>query len=325
MTSDAAPVSWSYEGPTFEPRYWYSMYGMHVHSDFALPFPAVPQPTDIVPAWQFRLGNPGWSPLSSEGPPDAQMLCCCGPTRASLTVHRSDRGTLLQIPPYGRFCISPDGRRVDVWPELGIDEDGLGSVLAASVSVIVLQTLGYPTLHAMAFAFDEGAIAILSPDDQAFCVRHTALEQGGRLMTEEALTLLPRVGGIYAAPSAPLRNFRVSGGRCRTGRPQAVHSHGGCTEEETPRLAEATAPLRAVYVIGETDAAFGSECSAPRSMSPRDAVLALLQATSGRELMTPRDSARALQLYARLVSDVPVKLVDDPTAVDYRSAACSAS
>jgi len=301
------------------------MYGMHVSSEFVLPFPAIPTPPDIVPAWQFRLGNPSWNPQLPDDPPDAEIVCCCGPTRASVMLHRSAEGTLIQIPPYGRFRIAPDGRRVDVWPDRDVDEHSIGSVLAASVSVIVLQTLGYPTLNAMAFAFRGHAVAILSPRDQSASVRQTALEQGGVLLAEEALALLPRASGIYAAPGVPLRNFRVSRGQCRSGRPEQIGPPPACAKGSLLPLAESAAPLRAIYVVGQSDAT--ADCGSKlRPLPSRDAVFALLRSTSGRELMAPRDLARSLQLYARLVANVPVRVVADAGAIDYCSAAaCSAS
>jgi len=309
------------------PSYWYDMYGAHVWSELPLPFAPASAPTDTVPTWEFHHAE-AWLPLPRPaGEPDVQLACCEIHRKPVVQLFRRPEGTIVHLPTNGTYRISPDARRVDVFPEEGVTERQIGFALSGAISVVVLHQLGYPTLHASAVVTDKGAVAFIGNSGQgksSICA--SLLAAGQHFLTDDGLPLWPRPDGIYGAPSLPFMKLWVDSARCTLGLEELPSISVDFDKKlldvdgRYPRVAD-PARLRALYLVDRYDpeARGTTECSV-RRLLPRDAMVALLQNTSGKFLMSSLESARALRLYGRLVNQAPVKVLSFPSGYDYQTA-----
>jgi hypothetical protein len=318
---------WAYDRPRVEPKYWYAMYGAHVRSDVPLPFAPVSSPPDVVPAWEFRLADPSMSTLTPDEPPDAQIVCCDLHRTPTVTVHHRREGAIVSFPRYGTFRIAPDGRRVDLLLRPDADERSVGLVLAGGVSVMAMHQLGYPTLHASAVVSDWGALAFVGHPGQgksSLCA--SLLARGARLLADDALPLWSRPDGIYGAPSMPLMKLWPDAAECTLGLsalPNMVETLQKklVDVEGSYPFADSPARLRALYLVDRYEPiGMASATCTIRPLAPREAVLALLLRTSARVLLSPLAEARALQIYARLVKQIPVSVLSYPSGFEHQEA-----
>jgi hypothetical protein len=324
MRTQPIEVLDSGEGP-----FWYAMYGLRVRSDQRVPL-ARPTSVDGEPAaWAVSHAGPGQPVPQPDEPLVAEVRChpqCQGPV--FVRVHAGRSGAWLWDRSIATFHVSPDARRVLVYPHPGVDERLLGLALAGQVSVFVLHKLGYPTLHASAVVAAHGAVGFLGAKGQG---KSTAaanfLQHGATLLTDDALPLWLLDDGVYGAPGLPHMKLW----------PETVE-HALNLPSDLPSLlpsydkrlfvvhghypfADRPAPLRALYVLKAYDpVSVGRTEITIHQLSKRDALGVLVAQTSWLRLLAQTEAAGLLRSYAGVVAQVPVRLLSFPGGFEHQEA-----
>jgi hypothetical protein len=314
----------AYSTPPGGPPYHYSLYGMHVWSDIRLP--VAPIDEGNTPDWVFRRAGPERRAPEPDGPMVAELGSDRGETVT--TVHRGPGGSWIRDRWTGTFHISPDARRVDVFPNATVDDETLAHALTTAISIFVMHQLGHLTLHASAVDTCHGAVAFLGPVGQGKSTMAASfLRRGAVLLTDDALPVRLLEDGVYGMPSVPLMKVW----------PKTAEAVLALTDE-LPNLlpnyakkllrlegryafAQAKTRLQTLYVLDRYDpAASGRTDIGVRVLSNQEAVGVFLAHTSWRNLLPPSDLARVLPIYARLATQMPVSLLSFPHGFEHADA-----
>jgi hypothetical protein len=304
----------------------YSLYGLRVRSDLRLPIAPLRGVARGTPDLVFRRGVAERRTWMPNGPVVAELR---GQDRTVYAVlSRDASGAWIQNFAVGRFHIATDARRVDVYPEVGVDERLLAFVLAGEVSVFVLQRLGYPSLHASAVVTGQGAVAFLGPKGQGKSTMAACfLRHGAALLTDDVLPLQSRDDGVYGTPSLPMMKVWPATVECTLELvdqlPNLIANYDKklLVLDERHRFAQAPARLRAVYVLRRYDpTAAGRTDVFIQRLSGREALTALLAQTSFGPFLQPAEAARLLPLYARLQAQAPMRVLSVPNGFEYQAA-----
>lgn len=307
-------------------HHWYSLYGLRVQSDVALPA-AVPlaEAQHSTPDVVFRRVDSGVPPAPA-GPPVASIECLVHGTE--MIEYRGPDGTWIWLQSIGTFHVTPDLREVECYPLDGVEELTLALALTGPLVLFVRHQLGYPSLHASAIATERGAVAFLGRRGRGKSTMAASFVRcGSALLTDDALPLLVRPDGIYGVPGPPFM---------KVWNETARHTLG--VSDELPNLAEtvdkkllalqgryetATSPLplHRIYVLDryEPEATAGTDTSV-RSLSAREGLFVLLAYTSLRDYLLPPDDAAVLPLFALLSSRVGVRVLSYPSGFAHQDA-----
>ena len=300
----------------------YSLYGLRIASDVSLLIapssPARGRPADLT----FRLVKLGAVPAVGLGAAVAALRCEHG--AVMVQKHVGPDGTWLVMPHQASFHIRAGGSLVDVYPDPGLDQRLLGLLLVGQVSIVALQALGYPCLHAGAVATERGGIAFLGSKGQGKSTMTAAfLRRGATLLTDDALPLRVVEDAICGAPGVPfMKVWRETAERALE-IPEELPNLLADLEKKlldiAGRFGFADAPvrLRAIYVLERVDA--GASCTIS-PLSGREALAALLTHTSYGTLLRPAEAARLLPLYARMAAQASVRVLRYPTGFEYQDA-----
>jgi hypothetical protein len=227
----------------------------------------------------------------------------------------------------GAFHVSVERRVVRVFLEPGADEHDVGIVLLGPIAAFLFCQLGYPTLHASAVVMDRGAVAFLGPTGKGKSTLAAAfLRRGAALLTDDILPLCVEPDGVYGLPGPPLMKLW---------QPTAEHTLG-LPAEGLPNvtssidkkllvingqypLAQAPAPLRALYVLNRREPSSGAtDQIQSQFISKREAMAVLLAQISYTAFPTPAETASFLPLFVRLASQVPIRVLSYPSRFDWQ-------
>ena len=317
--------------------FWYTLFGMRVLSDIRLPVTAEAPPADARPDLTFRLAGPDTPAPEPDGALVAVSRCDHG--RVSTIVHCGPGGSWLWnqgigpcdrlSPGLGTCHVSPNAFEVTVYPAPSADVNQIGLVLAGQIAIYVLHRRGTPSLHASAVVTPSGAAAFMGPHGQGkSTIAACLLQRGATLLTDDALPLRTAPDGVHGLPGPRLMKLW----------PQSVSGALGLEQAELPSLtaeidkkllavdarfafARRPAPLRALYVLDRYDPATAeSEAITIRRLSGREGIATLLEHTSHSTFLQPAEAAALLPLYARLVTQAPVRVLRYPAGFAYQDA-----
>jgi hypothetical protein len=303
------------------------MYGLKVRSEVRLPLPQAPEgtaSTDLT----IELADEAYRVPSSD--PHAEA-CCDGACHAGAAFSRMWRqpdGAWIWHDAVGMVHVSADARRMRVYRGENCDPGALCMELLGPAAGLVLHQLGYPCLHASAVVTPRGVVAFVGwPGDGKSTMVAMHLAHGARLLGDDVLPLDPRDGGVFVRPGLPLVKLWPASVRgalsIHDDLPHVTAQHDkrlleindAAITDNTPR------PLSAVYVLNRYDALqSGTTAIASRLLPPRVALSALLTHTYRREYLQPHEIAQLLPVYARLVSSVPVHVLEYPSGFEYQAA-----
>jgi hypothetical protein len=244
-----------------------------------IPLPELEAATTGEPDWRFRLLPQGeTAPAISEWfhhweLPDGQRW---------LSLAKLEAGYLLRFPSLADFVVS-DGSNVSCYPQPGVPLDTLRHLFLDQVTPVLLSARGEIVLHASAVAGPGGVIAFFGKAGQgkstlaASFVRH-----GFSLLTDDCLLLRERPGGLVGVSSYPgLRLWPDSAGALfDVGRALPRVSHYSSKKRLTlgnRSLRNGAAPLARAYLLAAPDSASKKNGITITSLSPRDALMQLIQ------------------------------------------------
>lgn len=319
----AAPVESLSKSPHF-----YKIYGLRVKSNIRIPgFPsgACTRNPDVLvdltrcgsviqakpEDWQSWFVN---KTGGDEGSPVVEVLRS-----------RVSGNVLFRYDDRTEFEIRQDGRQIiGHWPRSRSLSD-IAFYLAGPILGLVLRLRGAVCLHGCSMVAEGGAIAIVGPAGSGKSTTAAALAlRGFPLLSENNLALSEGESRFHVCPGYPRVNLWPDSVRFLFGSEEALprvsppwdkrrleaNKHG-CRFQDEP------APLRAIYLFGNrTD-----QDAAPfvESLSPGDAVVALVSNTYMNYLPEISWRRRELIVLGRLAASVPVRRISphvDPSRLD---------
>lgn len=308
----------------------YFMFGLLIRSDVRLPLAPVETGADErIADLIFKRMEPGATRPEPEGNLLREVRCDCTDHAGGVAcwVYRGTEGMQLWIDSIGMFHISPDSRSVTVYPQDGADDYTLGLVLSSQVSIMILQQLGYPSLHASAVVIGDRAVGFLGPKGQGKSTMIASfLHRGSTLLTDDILPVKLGHDAVCGMPSLPIMKLW---GRSVEGSLQLLDEFPNLmrnidkkllTLNGRYRFAETPVPLRALYVLQRYDSRAGESDIEFRTLSQREALAYLLAQTSQGTFMPPARAAGVLPLYARLVEQAPVRVLHYPNGFEHQQA-----
>lgn len=296
----------------------YTMYGVQVESDIRLPLPPVLEPQAAPPAWVFRRAGPRPSFPPADRTPSASSYCSHG----TINCARYDQpdGVWIWNRSIATFHIWPDARRVDIHPEADLDEQLLGFVLVGQISVLVLERLGRPSLHGSAIIADQGAVVFLGPKGRGKSTMAASfLRHGAALLTDDVLPLRVQADGVYGEPGLSIMKVWRETAECTLALEDELPNMMATFDKKVLALegrfpmARTAARVRGIYFLERVETPDGAPLDSRfQTLTGQEGLTTLLAHTAYGELLPPVQAARLLPLYARLASQVPVKLLRYP-------------
>lgn len=298
----------------------YRVLGGVLRSD--LDFPELPADTLGRPATWTLTTCAGSAPHSTFERLGADPVRSAG----EVTLDRGPAQYRLTYPDTGVYDITDEGSRIDWYPpaerpydpERFLDAariDVLGRVLA-----VAMHAGGTESLHGSAVALADGrAVAFVAPKFHGKSTLASALvAQGARLLTDDTLPV-EQGDPPHARPGVhTVRMWEDSAGRLSErlpglepgpwGKLQASHLPG-------ERLAEASLPLAAIYVLAPVRAD-GGAAPAREQLAPVVAAVSLVAHAKLGPLLGRDEAARLLAWAVRLAGCVPVFRLLVPRSYD---------
>ncbi|MGH2457752.1 MAG: hypothetical protein ACRDIY_02665 [Chloroflexota bacterium] len=303
----------------------YDLYGMLVRGDIPLPLAPLANPPVTPPAWTFHGVEPGQPAPAPDGPEVAQLRCQHHGNIIAVR-HQGPGGSWIRNPWIATFHLAPDGRWVDVYPEPLADEQTIALTLLGEVSIFVLQTLGYPSLHASAVVTPRGAVVFIGvPGQGKSTMAATFLQRGATLLADDNLPLRLLDGRVHGGPSVPIMKVWRETVECSLEISGELPSVATSVDKKLLTVSEqykfSSEPVRldAIYLLNRYDpTATGRTDVTFSALSGREAIATLLAHTAYGTLARPAETARFLPLYARLVAQAPVRVLAYPNGFGHQ-------
>lgn len=327
---DPVRLTPSAEAAVDEAAHWYDLYGMLVRSNVQLPLPSLANAPGMTPAWTFHRAEPGQRAPEPDGPEVAQLRCQHHGNVIAVR-HHGPGGSWIWNPWIATFHLASDGRRVDVYPDPRADEQTIALTLLGEVSIFVLQTLGFPSLHASAVVTPRGAVAFVGQPGQGKSTMAAAfLQRGATLLTDDNLPLRLLDGRVHGGPSVPIMKVWRETVECAleiSGELPSVMTSVDkklLTVGDRYRFADEPSRLDAIYLLHRYEPSVTGRADVTVSpLSGREVISILLAQTAYGTLLRPAEIAHFLPLYARLVAQAPVRVLTYPDGFEYQDSVCA--
>jgi hypothetical protein len=216
-----------------------------------------------------------------------------------------------------QFAVTEGGSVVTAsWPETSTLEDTatyLGPVLG-----FVLRLRGVTCLHAGAVGIGGGAIALVGRAGAGKSTTvATLVRRGLPALTDDLLALAEEPGRFLAQPGPPRLLLWPESAEALWGDPEALprivpsweKRHLDLRESDHTFCSQPT-PLRAIYLLGDRQPAM--EVPRVESISGTAALVRLVANTYANYLLDSQMRAAEFAVLARLVRDVPIRLITAP-------------
>ena len=274
----------------------------------------------FLPEWIDTANGTGREIWSAGGDPDHES------DAVSVRAAGNDRFLLLAYGDGTRFVVSRSGD--EIWCAW-LSNSTLATAatyLLGPVIGLVLRLRDITCLHASVVAIGDHAIAIVGPAGLGKSTTAAAFAlRGYRVLADDIAAIGSADAGWHVHPAVPSIRLWEDSVELLLGDASALPrmAPGWDKRQLDLRevgggfLADAAAPLAAIYILAEHDATGGT--ALPRRLSPRDALMALVSNTYANVLLDGAMRAAEFVALSRLVSEVPVWQIDaahDAAALD---------
>lgn len=263
--------------------------------------------TGFLPEWIDTTHGVGREIWSAGGDPDHES------DAVSVRAAGDDRFLLLAYGDGTRFVVSRSGNETwCAWPS-GSTLATVATYLLGPVIGLVLRLRGVTCLHASVVAIGDHAIAIVGPAGLGKSTTAAAFAlRGYRVLADDIAAIGSAGGDWHVHPAVPSIRLWEDSVELLLGDASALPRMAPGWDKRRLDLRgvgggflpDAAAPLAAIYVLAEHDAAGGA--ALPRQLPPRDALMALVANTYANVLLDGAMRAAEFVALSRLVSEVPV-------------------
>lgn len=199
----------------------------------------------------------------------------------------------------GRFSFTPPHRTITVHRIRGVPDAILSDTFQRQVQPIVLQALGFQTLHASAAVIGD-AVAVFAghPHSGKSTLAHAMGRRGYPQFADDAVVIDARSDDVVAHAMAFSPRLRDAS---RTHFESATETGSAGT---TAMSAGAARRLAAVILLTQTTAA--DVMSSPRLLRPAEGLRLMLAHANGFDAVDLAERRRTLADYLRLAQTVPI-------------------
>ena len=288
----------------------YHLYGVRLHSAWALPYSKTIQPfvADVAltrrPAAYFvpardeagRLPQP-WAPIVEGALADGR--------------------TYLQWPDRFEFLISADGGQIAARPLRDGAIEGFHTHLLGQALSFALIRQGLDPLHATAVTIGGAGAAFLGRSGFGkSSLAASFIGAGHQLLTDDLLVLTDGPSGLSAQPGPPRLKLHPHSARRlmpgARGTPMLRHMPKLLFPLKPGQVASGPANLRVLYVIAPPAPRTERTRVSIRRLGGRQACLALIRNTFNASIVERDRLQRQLAFAARVASAIPIKTLSYP-------------
>lgn len=303
--------------------YTYRICGLRVRSDAPFSLPASPLAGGGRPDIEIsvRPGRAGLARLYAERALRGHIKNGAG--HPSIAVYDVPGGLLLDCHNTNRrveFFVKADGSRIDCYPHEGSGREEIEVWLFGLVLSFLLQGRGIYALHAAAVERGGMALAFLGHNGRGKTTLALFFSRGGHaLLADDVLPIARRKGRFFVLPASPTMNLWPQTLGELAG-PDASASDGAkrryAARDLGVRFRRTETPLGRLYLLAPLppDACSGVEIS---PVPPARALVELLAHTRANSMIPASGQKELLNLYADLVSQVPVRKLAYPSGFQH--------
>ena len=281
----------------------HELYGIRIRS--AWPVAGVP---DVAGRWDVELleGDPRVLAGAASHVPPEQI------DRWSQYATLPDGSSYRRCTGLFEFLVAPDARRIHARAVDNADDEALLAYLLVDALSFSMVRLGWEPLHATAVVTGQGTIGLIGESGYGkSTLGALLLHGGGRLLTDDMLTLVAD-GGTYRAHPGPPRiklyreiADRIFGAGYHGVPMNAVTRKLIIPLDETQTVRQPS-PLDAIYLIASERDAPSSQQPSIRRLSPAEALPRILAATAAHYPSDRDRLARQFAFVTGLVQSIPV-------------------
>ena len=229
---------------------------------------------------------------------------------------RDERGWLVRFPSLAEFRVSPDARHVSCRAMPGTPDVTLRHLLLDQVLPLAMSRLGRFGLHASGVVIEGRAFGIVAPSGSGKSTLAAWLaREGAGLLCDDCLVVEERGGRWLAHPWYPgVRLWPDNAGNlsASAGSPVAHYTtkvRVGATGDFA--FHHEAAPLAGLFILSED-----GERVSVRRMAPREALVALVEASYLLEQEEPAALAAQFEFVGRVADAVPCHVLCYPYRYD---------
>jgi hypothetical protein len=297
----------------------YSVFGLFLHSNVALPGIAPVASAVISPEVDLRLGiSPDCEGISSTGEEELSNVSSYFHEDGEpiFRMWRLAKGALLRGAYLDgtQFWVDRKCERLWItWPSTSSLEDA-STYLLGPVLGILLRLRGVTCLHASAVSFGDYSVAFVGCAGAGKSTTAAAFaRQGNGILSDDIVALVEKQEDFYVLPAYPHLCLWPDSVNALYGSPEALPRFVPDWEKRRLPLGEActrfesrTLPLGAVYILGDRRR---DPAPCVENVAPQDALISLVTETYANKILDRELRAREFALLGRLVTKVPIRRV----------------
>jgi hypothetical protein len=283
----------------------YHFYGVRLRSEWTLPYPRRRHPA-VADVALVRQASGHFARARAQAAPLER--------RAVINAALPDGANYLCWRGHFEFIVSPDGRTVAARQIGRRTPESFHTHMLGQALSFALVRQGIDPLHATVVDIGGAAVAFLGDSGYGKSSLAAAfVGAGDRLVTDDLLVISETAAGLVAHPGPP--RLKLYPQALRRLLPEArgtilITASPKLMVPLTPRQATAAVvPLRAVYVLAPPDDAREHARVTIRTLSPRQACLALIRNTFNTVIVDEARLAQQFVLVTRVAAALPVKAV----------------
>ena len=297
----------------------YSVFGLLLHSNLALPGIAPVDSTVTSPDIELHLGispHPG-----GELPADVEELAYVSSYSTetgepALRIWRAAKGALLRI----AYSKGPqfwlDGKRQNLWatwPATSSLEE-ISTYLLGPVLGLLLRLRGITCLHASAIAFKNRCVAFVGSEGAGKSTTAAAFaKQGCAVLSDDIVALAEQEGTFHVMPAYPHLCLWPDSVKMLYGAPDALPQLSPEWDKrrlalggEGTRFEDRPLPLGAIYILGDRRP---EPAPCVENIGPQDALVSLVAETYANKILDRDLRAREFVVLGRLAMTVPIRRI----------------
>ncbi len=292
-------------------RFDYFFYGVHLKSDWRLPYPQEQAPSFTLPV-SIELRRAVRRSF-------AQVPRSLLRSREWFSYSALDDGSYyLRWAGWWDFLISADGHRITARPIGRHPLESFLNYLLSQVLSFALLRLGIESLHCTVLVINGQAVGFLGDSGYGKSSLAAAFVKSGfPLMTDDVLVLQKNGDGFLAHPGLPrIKLFPKLAPKLLGRRVKGKPMNPSTSKMVIPLLANesvhAPAPLRRIYVLNSPATARPSQKVTIKRLPRREAFVALIQNNFNSRMVVPDRLHRHFLFSSSVAAKTPVSVLSYP-------------